>query len=365
MSGVRLLVIVAPLRLTVWILAVAAAAILVLVAIGMLRHLETVRAAQVRKRVRAEFEPVFSRFLATEDQERLAAELRPAFLRMDAAHRPVAAMLVTELMSETSASQTEQLRRAFEESGIVELGERGTRRLAPWRRALACEMLGRIGARRSVPVLLARLGDRRPEVRIAAVQALGDIGSAEAVPALGEAFLERRVAPTDIVMDALRRIGGDAETLFVRGIGSTDPIVRISSCFGLAAICEPGGSATRQLAAVLASDPDGRVRAAAASGLGRVGGDDAPAELVRATSDPDLHVRRSSVEALGSFDDPTTGRALDERTEDDDRETAIRAAEALLALARRPRASGEASALLASSSAWAVDYARTVAEVSA
>jgi HEAT repeat protein len=201
---------------------------------------------------------------------------------------------------------------------------------------------------------------------VAAVQALGDIGSEEAVPALGEAFLERRVAPTDIVMDALRRIGGgDAEMLFERGIESTDAIVRISSCFGLAAIGEQGGSATRGLAEVLASDSDGRVRAAAAAGLGRVGGDDAPAALIQATSDPDLHVRRSSVEALGSFDDPTTGRMLDERTDDDDRETAIRAAEALLALARRPRASPEASALLASSSAWAVDYARTVAEVSA
>jgi HEAT repeat protein len=59
----------------------------------------------------------------------------------------------------------------------VELGEKGTRRLSPWRRALACEALGTIGAQRSVPVLLERLEDRRPEVRIAAVNALGDIRS--------------------------------------------------------------------------------------------------------------------------------------------------------------------------------------------
>jgi HEAT repeat protein len=38
-------------------------------------------------------------------------------------------------------------------------------------------MLGKIGARHSVPVLLERLEDRRPEVRMAAVRALGDIGS--------------------------------------------------------------------------------------------------------------------------------------------------------------------------------------------
>ena len=196
MSDVRLLVVVAPLRLTVWILAVAAAAIVVLIAIGISRHLETVRADRIRERVRAELEPIFSKFLESADQDRLASELRPAFLRMDAAHRPVAAVLVTDLMRKASPSQTEQLRRALDEAGIVELGERGTRRLSPWRRALACEMLGRIGARRSVPVLLARLKDRGPEVRTAAVRALGDMRSPEAVPALSEASSAASPRPT-------------------------------------------------------------------------------------------------------------------------------------------------------------------------
>jgi HEAT repeat protein len=365
MSGVRLLVIVAPLRLTVWILAVAAAVIVVLVAIGMSRHLETVRAGRRRERLRAEFEPVFSRFLETEDAGRLASELRPAFLRMNAAHRPMAAVLVTDVMREASPSQTEQLRSALEQAGIVELGERGTRRFSPWRRALACEMLGRIGARRSVPVLLERLEDRRPEVRTEAVQALGDIGSAEAVPALSEAFLERRVAPTNVVNDALRRIGVGAVAAFERGVASADPIVRVSSCFGLSGIAEERGACELRLAVALDTDSDARVRAAAAASLGILGGEDAPASLRRATTDPDLHVRRSAVKALGSFDDPTTVQTLDECTEDEDRETAIRAGEALLALARRPRAAPEARARLESSSEWAVEYAQTVAEVSA
>ena len=46
-----------------------------------------------------------------------------------------------------------------------------------------------------------------------------------------------------------------------------------------------------------------------------------------------------------------------------DREVAIRAAEALVALSRRPRARDEARARLESSAAWAVEYARKVAEV--
>lgn len=362
-SGLRFLVVIAPLRLTFWVLAIGTVLILVLVAIGVWAHLERVRAGERREHVQAELEPVFSTFLETEDQARLAKELRPAFMRMDAAHRPVAAALVTDVMRKASPSQRGQLMRALEEAGIVELGHRGTQRLSPWRRALACEMLGRIGSPRSVPVLLERLDDRRPEVRMAAVRALGDIGSAEAAVALSEAFLKRRVAPTNVVNDALRRIGGEAVTAFERGLASTDPIVRVSSCFGLSGIAEEPGARVLRLAVVLDSDSDARVRAAAAAALGILGGDDAPPALRRATTDPDVHVRRSAVKALGAFDDPSTGEALDVCTEDEDREVAIRAAEALVTLTRRPRGGAAAHARLEASSAWAVEYARKVAEV--
>lgn len=360
------LLVAAPLRLTLWVVAVATAVIVSVLAIGVARHVEWVRAVRRRARVQTELEPVFSRFLATEDSERLADELRPAFMRMDAAHRPVAAVLVIELMQGASSpAQTEALREALEHAGIVELGERGTRRRSPWRRALACELLGRIGSRRSVPALLARLEDRRPEVRAAAVRALGDIGSAEAVPALSKAFLERRVAPTNVVNGALRQIGGESAPAFEQGIRSTDPVVRVSSCFGISALAGQHGAAAFTLAHVLASDSEARVRTAAAAALGIVGGGNAPGALVDATADPDVHVRRSAVKALGSFDDPATGEALDRCTEDDDRETALRAAEALLELSGRPRAAEAARARLERSSAWAVEYAGTVAAVSA
>jgi HEAT repeat protein len=226
-------------------------------------------------------------------------------------------------------------------------------------------MLGNIGAYRSVPALLERLKDRRPEVRIAAVRALGDIGSAEAVPALSEAFLERRVAPTAVVNDALRKIGGESAPAFERGAASPDPVVRVSSCFGLAGIASTHGAAVYRLAEVLGSDSDATVRAAAAASLGMAGGGNAPAELLDAITDRDDHLRRTVVKALGSFDDPTTTEALLERTDDEDREVALRAAEALLALSRLPRAGKEVRARLQSSSAWAIEYARTVAEVSA
>lgn len=200
---------------------------------------------------------------------------------------------------------------------------------------------------------------------MAAVRALGDTRSTEAVPSLSQAFLERRIAPTNVLNNALREIGGEAAPAFERGIVSTDPIVRVSSCFGLSGIASTHGGAVHRLSEVLASDSDARVRAAAAAALGIAGGSRAPTALVGGTTDPDVNVRRSAVKALGSFDDPNTGATLLERTEDEDREVAQRAAEALLKLTGRPRAAPQARARLESLSTWAVEYARKVAEVSA
>ena len=215
-----------------------------------------------------------------------------------------------------------------------------------------------------MPVLLERLGDRRPEVRVAAVRALGDIGSPEAAPALTSAFLERRCAPTNVVNDALRRIGPEGAAAFERGARSDLPIVRISSCFGLAATISTGGDvARRSLSDLLSSDREARVRTAAAAAYGIVGGGEAPAALLAATRDVDVRARRSAVKALGSFDDPAAVEPLAASAADDDRETALRAAEALIALEKRPSAKSAARARLASSPSWSVEYARRVAEV--
>src|SRR5262245_14244050 len=102
MPGPRVLLDVAPLRLTLWVVAITTAVIVVVIATGVARHVSSVRGARRRARVHEELEPVFERFLETEDQQRLAEELRPAFMHMDAAHRPVAAELVTDLMGRVS-----------------------------------------------------------------------------------------------------------------------------------------------------------------------------------------------------------------------------------------------------------------------
>ena len=92
----RGLLALAPLRLTLWILVGATAVIVVLIAILIARHGESARADRRGERVRGELGPLLSMFFQTEGQVRLAEELRPAFLRMNAAEGPAAAALITK-----------------------------------------------------------------------------------------------------------------------------------------------------------------------------------------------------------------------------------------------------------------------------
>lgn len=112
-------VVLASLRLTLWVLAKASAVIVVLLGIALARHVESVRADRRREHVRQQLEPVLSRFLDSDRPTKLAEVLRPAFLRMNAAERPVAAVLVIDLMSEAPPGRIEQLRSELEESGIA------------------------------------------------------------------------------------------------------------------------------------------------------------------------------------------------------------------------------------------------------
>ncbi|HXV56774.1 MAG TPA: HEAT repeat domain-containing protein, partial [Gaiellaceae bacterium] len=172
---------------------------------------------------------------------------------------------------------------------------------------------------------------------------------------------ERRAVPTGVAHDALRALGAAGEDAFRRGLSSPDPTVRVASCFGCA---DPGdGSDAEALARVLAEDENVRVRTAAAAALGVVGGEVPPSELAEAAVLGAPRVRWSAVSALRSYDDPAAVPPLAAAVGSPDRELALRAAESLLALARKPRAGTAARAALASSSAWSLDYARAVAEL--
>ncbi|MGH3060776.1 MAG: HEAT repeat domain-containing protein, partial [Gaiellaceae bacterium] len=300
------------------------------------------------------------------DPDRAVDELRSRVASLGREERPVAAWCLEDLTRDADEATRRGVRDLLDETGAIELAEQSTRRWMPWRRALACETLGAIGAERSVPVLLERLDDPRGEVRVAAARALGAIGSPTAAESLASLFLERRAVPTGVAYDALRSLGAPGAEAFRRGLRSPDPTIRVASCFGVAALsAEDASSATEAVAQRLAGDDDMRVRTAAAKALGVIGGTTPHRVLVEAAHDPELRVRREAVVALGLFDAPDSVDLLAAAAQDPDREVALRSAEALLALGARPAAGGAARAALASSPAWSVDYVRTTSELAA
>jgi HEAT repeat protein len=350
-----------------WIVLVLFAANVVLFALLVVLRENWVFFRRRRDRIRARLAPVVERLVSAIDPDRTTEELRPLIASMDRQERPVAAWLLRDLTRDADPRTIERVREILDETGAIELAERSTRRWMPWRRALACEMLGAIGAERSVPVLLERLDDNRGEVRMAAARALGAIGAPGAAGALTSVFLSRTAVPTGVAYDALRALGPAGAPAFHRGILSDDPTVRLASCFGVAWQAREHGdtSAVTKLTRVLETDENVRVRTAATMALGLVGGTTPPRALVDALRDPQIRVRREAVAALGGFDEPDVVDELAELTGDPDREVALRAAEALVAFSKRPRAGAAASDALATASAWSVDYARTTSELAA
>ena len=321
-----------------------------------------------RERIRVRLEPVVERLKTSDDPQRAADEVTPIIRKLGRQARPVVAWLVLDLAAEADAGTRARLREILDRSGAIELAERGTRRRIPWRRALACEILGAIGAERSIPVLTARLEDRRAEVRVAAARALGAIGSEKGAPPLVAAFLERRSVPTGVAHDALRRLGPAGFDAFRQGLGSPDATLRVTSCFGVAATAASAPEAAELLAETLDRDDSARVRAAATKALASLplSADGVPlGTLLRAARDTDTRVRREAVAALGRFDEPDSVELLAGLTGDGDRETALRSAESLFALTRGSRAGEPARRALDSSTGWATDHVRTVAELTA
>ncbi len=205
------------------------------------------------------------------------------------------------------------------------------------------------------------LDDHNHHVREAAVEALGAIGDPAALPALRQLYLSETAVRPGIVYAALVEFGPAAADIFAEGIGSANPRVRASACFGLAAT---RGESFEPIEHALA-DPDSAVRTAAADALAAVGAGPVPAALVTAVTDPELSVRRAAVRALGAYDDPRAVAAAARALRDDEREVALRSAESLVLLARKPRAGPDAARALAVEDVWPVQTARILEAIGA
>jgi hypothetical protein len=69
------------------------------------------------------------------------------------------------------------------------------------------------------------------------------------------------------------------------------------------------------------------------------------------------------VSALGNYDDPQSVRLALNSLDDPDRDTALRAGETLVRLARRPNLGGAATAAIAANHSWPLETARRLASL--
>ena len=290
--------------------------------------------------------------------------LRWQLADFDELERPLAAVALIERLRPAVPEERREMLAVLREVGAVELLARSARSRIPWRRALAIRTLGWAGAEETVPVLIGAIEDRSRYVREAALRALGRVGDPQVLPLLGELFRAAVRVPPGVVHDVLLSFGAAAAPTFADALHSEQESVRVASCYGVAAVCEPE-QARAELAPLLA-DPEAPVRAAAAEALGQVGGGLLPAGLARASRDGTATVRVAATRALGVYDDPQVVDLVLNALLDPDRDTAVAAGESLVRLSRRPATKAAAERALArSAQAWPVERALVMDSVGA
>jgi len=336
--------------------------VLLLAAVHLRRVRQYVRGKRER-RFRAQIDATLADVVG-ETSTRDPEWLRRRLTSFDELERPIAATLLIERLRPAAEDERAQTLAVLREAGVIDHILAAPRARLPWRRALAVRTLGWVGADEAVPVVLERLSDPNRYVREAAVRALGRIGDPQVLPMLGELFRSPGSVGTGVVYDALIGFGPAAEPVFAAALESELESVRVAACFGVAALAEPEDG--RRLLVPLLGDPSPRVRSAAASSLGQIGGEQLPAGLARATQDEAPAVRSAATRALGAYDDPDAVEVALVALGDSERDTAVRAGEALVRLSGGRNAGPAASeALRRAAQEWPVERALIYASLGA
>jgi HEAT repeat protein len=307
------------------IVAIPLACLIVLVGL-ILVGVRAVRTARERRRARLGEAPrrALLAFVAEGGEEGMddLLAIPPAAWR---AAEPTAVTLLGKVRGDAHRGLAE----VFERRGVTERAMADLTHRDPVRRARAAELLGDLRLTEAVKPLCMLLNDHRADVRVVAVRALGAIGD----PAAAEPLLDAltRNVPSQMVADALARIGVDSVPALHGALGHREALVVVTALEGLALLGATGSA--EAVAAVLRDSPEPAVRVAAAAALGRLGGRAALAPLL-AAADPGnpSTLRTAAAQALGALGAVSTGTALAALLADPAYRVAHEAARALVRL---------------------------------
>jgi HEAT repeat protein len=217
--------------------------------------------------------------------------------------------------------------------GLVELV--GNRREEV--RVAAMRLLGEIGDRRAADPLHPALRDASATVRATAAWALGRIGAFASLAPLLEALGDPVVSVDEALLAAVNGFGRAALGGALEALGDRNDRRRGDAVSLLGTIGDPGAAAP--LNGLLPQEPSWPVRQQIAWALGRIGDRSSVEPLRRALADPATGVRSAAADALGEPGAAAAVEALVDALEDGSPEVRAGAVGALARItgAQQPR----------------------------
>jgi HEAT repeat protein len=170
-------------------------------------------------------------------------------------------------------------------------------------RAMSADVLGDFEKADATGPLERALGsDTDARVRKEAAESLGQISSPSSGPALGRALSDADITVRRAAADALGSLDElhVAPSGLVAALSASDPELRYRAAKSLASIHDP--ATTPALIGILSST-DAELRKDAVEALGNIGSPSAVQAITNALSDRDPEVRKAAAEALGEIKD--------------------------------------------------------------
>lgn len=291
-----------------WVISATSGVVLglacLLVAVLLGWRLGTLRQERRREALRQSVEPGFLDALRRGDTARVATFYRP--------DRELLHVLGTLLLQWTDARVGQDWQAASAAYQALGLADRDIRRLEArfwWTRTDAARNLGRVRCAFARDPLLARLGDRSPEVRLMAAWALGRIGDPSVLQPCMEVLLSSSHTMGMRLCSTVFEWGARAVEPLCQALEDPDPEVRR---LALHLLAEVGGAGTFRTGGDGSSRPDV---------VSRVVGKTRPQEH--------KEVRIAAFKALGTLGDPAAGPVLMEGLKDETWEIRAQAARGL------------------------------------